>query len=678
MNPYSHVLSPVTVRGKQLKTRLLQSKSSLPPHDLATLPDFYLEVARNGAAMVTVWIGNYPSETAQTGHESPMMGATLDMTDPAVREAYRSLNDRLHELGTLSSASLQSIEPVDVNISDAPNWDEIPAHGDYNSMTYFNKPGIPADRLEKMLQDFVDACVDLQKLGFDAVTFYMSYRASILCNSLSPVLNQRTDQYGGRTNAERARLTKELFTRIRQACPDLILEVQCSGEEEEPGYTVADWLDYCREWDGLIDLMQVRGYDGSATHVSGVNMKEHCPPNLRFAEAFKKAGFSFLISPVGGFGDPADIERFIAEGRTDLVSMARQFIADPHYYEKLQASAPTNEFVPCIRCNDCHGRHRCPVNPLTLVRGKTYSDAPAKRKKVAVIGGGPAGMLAAVTAARRGHSVTLFEKADRLGGQLNVACVPAFKWPLREYRDYLIRQTEQCGAEIRLNAEATPEEIRAASYDAVICALGSEPKRIPVKGADAPNVWLADDAMCNAEKLGHRVVVIGGATTGRETALHLAEHGHDVTMLTRTQAALFRDFHAQRAEEDLAELDPNFHYLEHCSVQEIGDGYLIAKVKRSIPKVKLGFGGCVIPGHMSFDLSDGHWPIAEFDESNATVETVRLEFDDVVVSGGRTPNAKAAERFRGSAPEYFTVGDDVKPGDIRDGAGDAYDIAMQL
>jgi NADPH-dependent 2,4-dienoyl-CoA reductase/sulfur reductase-like enzyme len=229
---------------------------------------------------------------------------------------------------------------------------------------------------------------------------------------------------------------------------------------------------------------------------------------------------------------------------------------------------------------------------------------------------------------------------------------------------------------IKLNTTATPEVL--TGFDAVICAVGSSPKRVPVPGADAPGVLLADDALRHPEQLGHRVVVIGGATTGREMAIFLAQNGHDVTMLTRTQAALFRDFHAQRAEEDLAELNPNFHYIEHCSVQEIGDGYLTATVKRGIPKVKLGFGGFAIPGHMGFDMSEGMWPIAQFDESNATTETIRLEFDSVVISGGRKANTELAEQFRGCAPEFYMVGDDMKPGDIRDGAGDAYTIAMSL
>lgn len=679
MQAYAHILSPVQVRGKTFRNRLLQSKCALPPRDLATFADFYVNTAKSGASMVTVWIGNYPKKDGAGGHGGVMMGASLEMTDPATREAYRTLNERVHALGALTSASLQDIEPGNVNISDTPNWDEIPARGDYNSMTYRNKPGITLEGIERMMQDFVDACVDLSSLGFDAVTFYMSYRASILCNSLSPVLNQRTDQYGGKTNAERTRLTVELFRRIREACPDLIIEVQCSGEEEAPGYTTSDWLEYCKAWEGLVDLIQVRGFDGSATHVSGVNMDEHCPPNLRFAEAFKKAGIDIKISPVGGFGDPEDIERFLAEGKTDFVSMARQFICDPHYYEKLLAGAPKEDFVPCIRCNDCHGRHRCPANPLSLLPGQTFPEAPARKKRVAVLGGGPAGMLAAITAAKRGHDVTLYEKADRLGGQLNIAAAPTFKWPLREYRDYLIAQTGKSGVNVLLGTPADPERIREEKYDAVICALGSEPKRIPVPGADAPGVWLADEAMLNEEKLGHRVVVIGGATTGRETAMHLAEHGHDVTMLTRTQGALFRDFHAQRAEEDRAALNPNFHYIEHCSTREIGDGYLIADVKRGIPHVKLGFGGACIPGHMGFDLGEGmEWPVAQFDESNATTEQLRLEFDDVVISGGRAPNCEAAERFAGSAPEVYSVGDGVRPGDIRDGASDAYRIAMEL
>ncbi len=677
LHPYGFTLSPVQVRGKTLKNHLLQSKCSLPPQELDTVADFYVETAKNGAAMVTVWIGDYV-EAVDTGHGPKFGPQAHDMHDETVRAAYRDLNDRVHAEGSLTSASLQDIEPKQFNIADTPNWDEIPARGDYNSMTYHNKPGIPADELEKMIQNFVDACVDVQSLGFDAVTFYMSYRASILCNSLSPLLNQRTDRYGGSTNAERVRLTVELFTRIREACPDLILEVQCSAEEEEPGYTMNDWLEYCKAWEGLVDILQVRGFDGASTHVSGFNMAEHYPPNLKFAEAFKKAGINILVSPVGGFGDPVDTERFIEEGKTDLVSMARQFIADPEYYAKLKAGAPQSAFVPCIRCNDCHGRHRCPANPKSLVRGNVYAETPERSKKVAVIGGGPAGILAATTAARRGHSVTLFEKTGFLGGQLNIATVPEFKWPLRNFMEYHLSQLGQSGAEVRMNTEATPEMLRQAGYDAIIVAVGSEPKSLPVKGADAAHVVLADDAMCNEEELGLNVVVVGGATTGRETALHLAQCGHKVTMLTRQQAALFRDFHAQRAEEDLARFEPNFSYIEHCAVEEIGDGWLTATVKRGIPQVKLGFGGFAIPGHMSFDLGDRPWPVAVYDESNATTEQIRLEFDSVVISGGRQANAELAAQFVGCAPEVYIVGDDVKPGDIRDGAGDAYDAAMRL
>ena len=677
MHPYSHILSPVTLRGKTLRSRLIQAKCSLPPMSTDNLADFYVRSARSGAAMVCVWMGKFPLDNGNGPHKGPMAGPSLSMADENVREAYRDLVRRVHAEGALASASLMDIEPADLAISDTPNWDDIPARGDYNSMLCHNKPGISREGLERMMEDFVRVCKDVVELGFDAVTFYMSYRASILGNSLSPLFNQRTDEYGGSTNAQRTRLTCEVFRRVREACPDLIIEVQISGEEEG-GYTAEDWLEFCRAWEGLVDIIQVRGFDGSATHVSGANMAEHEPPNLRFAEAFKAAGIDLLVSPVGGFGDPEDAERFLAEGKTDLISVARQFIADPAYGDRLLAGADKDTFVPCIRCNDCHGRHRCPANPASLVEGKTYPETPARAKKVAVLGGGPAGLLAASVAAERGHAVTLYEATPRLGGQLNLAAVPWFKWPVGLYRDYLIRRAEKSGATILLSHPADPDEIRAAGYDAVICALGSAPKSVPVKGADAPYVFLADEALADHTRLGERVAVIGGATTGRETALHLARMGHKVTMLTRTQATLFRDFHAQRAEEDVARFEPNFSYLEHCSVEEIGEHALTARVKRGIPKVKLGFGGFAIPGHMSFDLGGRSWPVAQFDESNATVETVTVEYDSVVVSGGRTPNTKAAEAFRGCAPEFFLVGDNVRPGDIRDGAGPAYDAAMSL
>lgn len=175
------------------------------------------------------------------------------------------------------------------------------------------------------------------------------------------------------------------------------------------------------------------------------------------------------------------MERFLAEGKTDLFAMARQFLADDHYYEKVTAGLPAAEIVPCILCNGCHGHHTCSVNPR-LGRKRNLFAETTTPKKAAVIGGGPGGMMAALTAARRGHQVTLYEKAPMLGGQLVAASMPDYKWPIGEYLAYLLRELYKLPVQLQLGITATPELLKEQGYDAILCAPGSEPVYPPVPG----------------------------------------------------------------------------------------------------------------------------------------------------------------------------------------------------
>ncbi len=687
-NPYTRLLSPLKIGNVTLKNRIMGSKCALQSFTLEQAVEFYADMAKNGAATVTVAMGDHPernlNEPDQDGRMPHMDGTGNDMRDPRVAEGYKKIAEAVHRYGTLASASLMDIEPTDVNISDTPNWDEIPKKGDYNSAVFRNKPGISYERIQTLIDEFAFRAKEARDMGFDMCTFYMSYRSSILATSMSPLLNQRTDKYGGKTMEQRATLAKEVFAKVKEVCgKDFLIEAQISAEEEAPGYTLEDFLDFCKALEGYADIIQIRGVDGSATHVNGLNCQKGHPHSIDYAAAFKARGIKIACAPVGGYGDPEMMEQFLAEGKTDLFSMARQFLADDHYYEKLQAGAPASEIVPCILCNSCHGHHTCSVNPR-LGRQRNLFAEKTSPKKVAVIGGGPGGLIAALTAARRGHSVSLFEKAPALGGQLVAAGVPDYKWPIKEYVSYLLRELDKTSVEIHTGMEATPEMLKDGGYDAILCAVGSEPLRPPVPGAE--QAWLAEDAFGKEAELGHKIVVIGGADTGRDVSLYLARAGHQVIMVTRGQIQLADDMHTERLQKESFETQPNFSYVDFAATEEIGDHTVTLKVQTNGVRGFIGLmgpqddedayyrdqhaGGPGGPGAFPFD-APGPAP-------DPIYETRTLEFDDIVVSGGRKPRWDTAKRFECAAPIVKVIGDAVKVSNIKRATYSGYKAAMEL
>ena len=733
---YQNLLSPITINGITLKSRMTHAKSSggLDGSDqqFEKATRYYTNVAKNGAALVCMIVGTWPD---CEGKRSVM--SRLNMDDPGIQGGFTKMIDEVHKYDTLCTASLMNVEPQELNISHLDKWD-FNFQGDYNP-NFKNKPEISAARIEGMIDDFVYQCRELKRIGFDGVTFYMCYRASILANAISPVLNQRTDQWGGNTLEERARLPLTVFRRVKEACgQDFLIEIQTSAEEEQPGYDVEYWLDFCKLCEGLVDIFQVRGLEGSYTHVGGYNSTKESPWNLQFAEKFKQRGIHGLVAPVGGFGDPDKMEQFIAEGKTDLIAMARQYLADTDMGTKLREGRG-EDVTPCLRCmGKCD---RCSVNPyVALVTEPDLFHPSGIPKKIAVVGGGAAGMRAAITAAEQGHTVTLFEKADRLGGQMNIAGLPDFKWNLHDYNQWMIRQVEKSACTVQLGTEATPELIQSGGYDALILAMGSVPKSIPVSGSDAPGTFLLDDAFLREKELGKRVVIVGGGASGKEAALYLARRGHDVTLLTRRQAVFAENNHCIWAVEKTYREQKNLTVVEFASTVEIGSNYVIADVKTNYPRRKLTFNGVeemlhtekteptYIDGfrypeypmpHMMFDpppeeksgaqppaSGNGMQPIDEaldertkadmargdhgtgfahepeviptIDEKDIIWAHNRYDCDSVVISGGRRSLVTEAEAFRGTAPVIYVVGDNVNPGSIQECTNTAFAAVMDL
>lgn len=715
---YEHIFSPVTINGITLKSRLTHTKSgggvdgSEESFQKATR--YFTNIAKNGAALVCMIVGSWPD---CEGKRSVM--SRLFMDDPQVQAGFTRMIGEVHKYGTLCTASLMNVEPQELNISHLNHWD-FDWKGDYNP-NFKNKPEISAARIDGMIDDFVFQCRELQRIGFDGVTFYMSYRASILANAISPVLNQRKDQWGGNTLEERARLPLTVFRRVKEACgQNFLIEIQTSAEEEQPGYDVEYWLDFCQMCEGLVDIFQIRGWDGSYTHVGGYNSTKESPWNLQFAEKFKARGIKALCAPVGGFGDPDTMEQFLAEGRTDLIAMARQYYADTSFGIKLQEGRGA-DVTPCLRCMGKCDSPSCAVNPYSmLLQNPGLFPATKGSKKVAVIGGGPAGVRAALAADERGHQVTIYEKSDALGGQAKFAVYPDFKWNLRDYLYRMRRQVAQSGCQVRLNTLATPEQIKSEGYDAVILALGSEAKTIPVQGAELPGVLTIDQVYENPDAIGQRVVLVGGGASGKETALYLARTGRQVTLLTRKQAVFAENNHCIYAVQHVFETEPNLTVVEFADTKEIGSRYVVAEVKTNMPQRKLTFQGVKemlethveepphIPGFqypVYPDLTqqmgpppelmkeDGGMPkppglgmgfahdpeeIQQIDEKDILREIIRFDCDTVIVSGGRQSRTEAAAAFQGCAPEIYVIGDNVKPGSIQECTLTGFAAAMAL
>lgn len=633
---YKHILQPLRIRNRVLKNRLLATKmTSQQLQGPENFPAegtirFYEQVAKNGAAIVCCAMGTYPDKN---GKHPPMSSA--DMTNWDVRSCFSQIADRIHAYGSLASASLQNVEPHDVGICWLDNWDEIPMKGDY-SRNLENKPTISKERIQELVADFARQAKDFQRLGFDMVTIYMSYRGGILANALSPVLNQRTDEYGG-SPENRMRLPMEVFRAIREACgEEFIIECQVSATEEEPGYTFEEFLNFAEHAQNYVDIFQLRAYEGALNHGNGFNQEEHRPYMLQFAAGMKRHGIRSVISPVGTFQDLDDIERFLSEELCDTVSMARAFICDPQYGDKLMEGRG-EDVVPCLRCNSCHGA-RCRVNPrhgLEHVMGGMFPAHAKHAHKVAVIGSGPAGVTAALTALHRGHTVTLFEREPELGGQLNHVDYMPFKWPLRNYRDYLRRQAEQSGLDLRLGCKAEPELL--TGYDVIIAACGangSKPAVIP--GAEL--AMLPMEALGNPA-VGQKVVIIGGRDVGFETGLALAAAGKEVTVLSRGRRFPC-DMHTLKAVRDYMEALPGFAYRTQCSTLEIGTNFVV--------------------------YQDGQGNQA------------RLDCDTVIFSGGRKAETGECLRFAGLAPQFYVVGDAQKPASVREAVYAGYTTAMRL
>ena len=402
--------------------------------------------------------------------------------------------------------------------------------------------GVPVKALtEDMLHEIADAYGNVATLakraGFGMLMIHGGH-GWLINQFLSPYFNQRTDNYGGSLE-NRCRFAIEVLKKVREAVgPGFPIEFRMSGSELfEGGYDLEEGVRIAQQIEPYVDLIHVsagtyqRGF--GVTHPS--MFKDHgC--NVYLAAEIKKH-VSVPVATIGGLNDPAQMEEIIASGKADIVYMARALLADPFLPRKVEENKEY-EIVRCLRCYTCMAERattstrRCTVNPLIgrEIEGDEVTPAPV-RKKVLVAGGGPGGLYAAYTAARRGHDVTLYEKEDAIGGILKSEQALPFKQEMYQLAGTYAHFAENAGVKIVTSTEVTKELVEKEAPDALIIAVGSEPLVPPIKGLDGENVTIVNNYYLEKEKVTDRVVVLGGGLAGCECAIHLGMEGKEVHLV---------------------------------------------------------------------------------------------------------------------------------------------------
>lgn len=402
--------------------------------------------------------------------------------------------------------------------------------------------GLPVKELtEELIADIVAAygnCAGLAKrAGFEMIMIHGGH-GWLINQFLSPYFNHRTDNYGGSLE-NRVRFAQEVLDSVRKAVgPGFPIEFRMSGSELfEGGYDLATGVEIAKLLESRIDLLHVsagtyqRGF--GITHPS-MFVPHGC--NVYLAAEIKKH-VSVPVATLGGLNDPAMMEEIIASGKADVVEMARALLADHELPRKVMENHE-EDIVKCLRCFTCMAERaatstrRCTVNPLIGRELDGIEVIPSNHpRKVLVAGGGPGGLKAAITAAKRGHKVILCEKSDQLGGILKGEQAIPFKYEMYQLGVTLGKLAKDAGVEIRLNTTVTKEYAEKENVDALIIAVGSEPLVPPIPGLKGDNVVIVNDYYLEKDKVSKDVVVFGGGLAGCEAAIHLAQEGKTVHLV---------------------------------------------------------------------------------------------------------------------------------------------------
>ena len=527
------ILQPIEVGGQTFKNRIMfpplttgyEKNGMISEQDMG----FYTRLAKGGVGYIVL------GDVAPINSFSP----TPKLFDDSQIPAFKALADSVHAYGT--KLGIQIFHPeYDVDAINSlfmqKKFDEMRQRLHHDMMFFTDEAS------EEMLMSIIDkmcACaVRAQKAGVDVIQIHGDRLNGCLCSTR---MNHRTDKFGGSLE-NRVRFARMLTRAIRKAVPDMVIDYKLSivtpqrgkgGIDEADAVQFAQWL----VEDG-VDMLHV----AQANHTG--NMADTIPPMgvqpygffVKIAGDIKKA-VNVPVSAVGRIVDAEMAERVIESGMADMVAVGRPLLADPDWGTKI-AAGKACDIRRCISCNkgctDAIQNRQflsCVLNAENGYENTRSIQPAAQKKKIAVLGGGPAGLEAARVAALRGHDVTLFEKTTTLGGQLNIACVPPRKEEMRRAAQDLIHAVCNAGVHLCMGQTRTAEQLKDAGFEAVINAVGAHSAAPRIPGIDSVNVADAWKVLAGEQQVYGTVAVIGGGMVGCETAEYLAARGCKVSVI---------------------------------------------------------------------------------------------------------------------------------------------------
>lgn len=666
---FKKLFEPITLNKVEIPNRIVMPAMGLAYTDDYKFNErfqaFYRARAHGGVGLMTVGPLGIDTVGSAPMIASIMKDEDVEPLQKFIEEIHRDTDckvaTQLFHQGRASFSFLWGEEPI------APS--PIPS-----KLTKYTPREMTREDIERVQDAFAQGARRAKEAGFDHIEA-VGCTGYLISQFVSSITNKRTDEYGGPLE-NRMRFGIEVMQKMRETVgPDVSIGIRIAGNDfMEGGNTNQDQAAFASALEKAgADAVNVTG----GWHETNVpQLTTDVPPGVfTYLAAGIKAQTNVPVFASNRLGDPVMAEKTLRAGFADMVCWGRPLISDPDLPNKVKEGR-LDEIIYCIACNQgCFdsifggAAVHCVVNPLAGRENDFIVKKTDSPKKVMVGGGGPGGMEFALTAAQRGHKVTLYEKQDRLGGQVNLAKAPPGKKELHNVIESMDRRMRLYGVEIKLNEALTPEKVKAEKPDVLLAATGAKPIELKVPGIDKPHVLSAWDVLSdNAPDIGNNVIVVGGSATGCETAHHIASMG-----ALDSDAFTFLHYHA-------AEDSDFVNMLLHRSGRKITIIEMMGRIADNVGKTQRWILMKSLR-QMGIDLQTGT-RLLEIRDNEIVVDvgekTETIPADTVIMAAGAVSDNSLAESIDDPEIKVITIGDAKSPRKMTEAIREGFEAALEI